>query len=99
MIELAKSNLFTPWTDPDSGVTSYILTHKVAPVQEAFYFVNESISGTTFRGRLIEETKVGDYPAVIPEVTGSAYITGFNHIFLDPDDPLGAEGFLLGQQL
>ncbi|MBN2393528.1 MAG: hypothetical protein JXR84_22535 [Anaerolineae bacterium] len=44
MIELAKSKLFTPWTDPDSGVTSYILTQKVAPVQEAFYFVNNSIT-------------------------------------------------------
>ena len=44
MIELTNSKLFTPWTDPDSGVTSYILTQKVAPVQEAFYFVNESIT-------------------------------------------------------
>ena len=43
-IELTRSSLFTPWTDPDSGVTSYILTHKVAPVQEAFYFVNESLT-------------------------------------------------------
>ncbi|MGC9396337.1 MAG: hypothetical protein ACP5J4_15950 [Anaerolineae bacterium] len=44
MIDLAKSKLFTPWTDPDSGVTSYILTQKVAPVQEAFYFVNNSVT-------------------------------------------------------
>ncbi|UCG54708.1 MAG: proline racemase family protein [Dehalococcoidia bacterium] len=62
-------------------------------------FVNESISGSAFRGRLIEETKVGEYPAVVPEITGSAYITGFNHVVLDPDDPLGAKGFLLGQKL
>lgn len=62
-------------------------------------FVNESITGTTFRGRLIEKTKVGEYPAVVPEITGSAYITGFNHIVLDPDDPLGSKGFLLGQKL
>lgn len=58
-------------------------------------FVNESIIGTTFRGKLIEETSVGQYPAVVPEVTGSANITGFNHFVLDPDDPLGPEGFLL----
>jgi len=59
-------------------------------------FVNESITGETFRGRLIDKTKVGKYPAVIPEITGSAYITGFNHIILDPDDPFGSKGFLLG---
>jgi len=62
-------------------------------------FVNESITGTTFRGRLIEKVKVGEYPAVVPEITGSAYITGFNHIVLDPDDPLGSKGFQLGQKL
>jgi len=60
-------------------------------------FINESITGTIFRGRLIAEAKVGEYPAVVPEITGSAYITAFNHIVLDPDDPFGAEGFLLGQ--
>ncbi|MEE9503681.1 MAG: proline racemase family protein [Thermodesulfobacteriota bacterium] len=62
-------------------------------------FVNESITGTIFRGRLIEKTKVGEYPAVRPEITGSAYITGFNHIVLDPDDPFGSKGFLLGQRI
>jgi len=61
-------------------------------------FVNEGITGTTFCGRLIEETRVGEYPAVVPEITGSAYITGFNHIILDPDDPFGTKGFLLGQK-
>ena len=62
-------------------------------------FVNEGITGTIFRGRLIGKTKVGEYPAVIPEITGSAYITGFNHIVLDPDDPFGAKGFLLGREI
>jgi len=62
-------------------------------------FVNEGIAGTIFRGRLIGKTKVGEYPAVIPEITGSAYISGFNHLVLDPDDPFGAKGFLLGQEI
>ena len=62
-------------------------------------FVNESITGAVFHGRLIEKTKVGEYPAVIPEITGSAYITGFNHIVLDPDDPFGVKGFVLGQKI
>jgi len=60
-------------------------------------FVNEGISGATFRGKLIKKTKVGEYPALVPEITGSAYITGFNHFLLDPDDPFGSKGFLIGQ--
>jgi proline racemase len=62
-------------------------------------FVNEGIAGTIFRGRLIGKTKVGEYPAVIPEITGSAYITGFNHLVLDREDPFGSKGFLLGQEI
>jgi proline racemase len=62
-------------------------------------FINEGIVGGTYRGRLIETTKVGDYEAVVPEITGNAYITGFSHIILDPDDPFGAKGFLLGQKI
>ena len=57
-------------------------------------FVYESIIGTMFKGRILEETKVGDYPAVIPEITGSAYITGFNHFTIDENDPV-KYGFLL----
>lgn len=51
-------------------------------------FVHESVVGTFFYGQLLEETKVGDYPAVIPEITGSAYITGYNHFVVDEDDPV-----------
>jgi len=61
-------------------------------------FINESITGTIFRGRLIEKVEVGEYKAVVPEITGSAYITGFNHFILDPDDPFGLEGFLIGKR-
>jgi len=59
-------------------------------------FINESIAGVTFQGRLIGKTRVGKFPAVVPEITGSAYITGFNHFVLDPDDPFGSKGFLIG---
>ena len=62
-------------------------------------FVNESITGAVFRGRLIEKTKIGEYQAVVPEITGSAHVSGFNHIVLDPDDPFGLEGFRLGQKI
>ena len=57
-------------------------------------FVNESFIGTRFTGRLIEETTVGDRPAVVPTVTGRAWITGTANYLLDPDDPFPA-GFVL----
>ena len=57
-------------------------------------FVNESLIGTRFFGRLVEETRIGSYRAVVPEVTGSASITGYHTFVLDPDDPL-PDGFLL----
>ena len=54
----------------------------------------ESILGSTFTGRVVETTEVGGLPAVIPEVTGTARITGRNEMWLDPHDPLGS-GFLI----
>jgi len=44
MIDPAESNLFVAWTDPTSAVTSYILQERVAPLQQSFYFVNESMT-------------------------------------------------------
>ena len=57
-------------------------------------FVVESIVGSTFTGRLRGETAVGPYDAVVPEVAGSAHLTGRCEFAVDPEDPLG-EGFLL----
>ncbi|MFG3307092.1 proline racemase family protein [Streptomyces wuyuanensis] len=57
-------------------------------------FVNESFIGTEFTGRLMGETTVGGLPAVIPTVTGRAWITGTAQYFLDPSDPFPG-GFLL----
>jgi proline racemase len=59
-------------------------------------FVSESLIGSKFYGRLVEETRVGDLPAVIPTIRGSAYISGFQQFVLDPRDPWPA-GFFLGQ--
>ena len=42
--QLAEHPHFTPWTDPVSGVVSYVLTERVAPVQQSFYFTNASVS-------------------------------------------------------
>lgn len=57
-------------------------------------FVNESYIGSRFVGRLVEETTVAGRPAVIPTVTGRAWVTGTAQYFLDPTDPFPA-GFLL----
>jgi proline racemase len=57
-------------------------------------FINESFIGSRFIGRLVEETTVGDLPAVIPTITGRAWITGTAQYMLAPDDPFPA-GFLL----
>jgi proline racemase len=57
-------------------------------------FVNESIIGTRFVGRLIDETEVGGVPAVVPEVTGRAWITAMGQYLLDERDPFPA-GFAL----
>ena len=57
-------------------------------------YVHESILGSTFEGKIVEETMVGDFKAVIPQITGSAYITGINQLFIDDRDPY-KHGFLL----
>ena len=54
----------------------------------------ESIIGTRFSGRILRTTTFGPYPAVIPEVTGTAHITGRNEFWIDPSDPL-RDGFIL----
>ena len=56
--------------------------------------VIESIIGSRFTVRVLEETEYGPFPAVIPEVEGSASITGRNEFLIDPDDPL-RDGFIL----
>jgi proline racemase len=58
-------------------------------------FVHEGILGTTFTGRLIEETKVGPYRAVVPTISGQAWITGFAQYVVDPEDPF-PNGFTVG---
>jgi proline racemase len=62
-------------------------------------FRHEGILGTVFTGRLVEETTIGSgdaaRPAVVPEITGRAWITGFAQYVVDPDDPF-PDGFTVG---
>jgi proline racemase len=57
-------------------------------------FVNESIIGSRFTGRLVEEVALGATTGVIPEVSGRAWITGMGQYLLDPTDPFPS-GFVL----
>ena len=57
-------------------------------------FVTESVLGLVFYGKLVRETNVGGIKAVVPEVTGRAFITGVNQLMIDEDDPL-KYGYLL----
>lgn len=58
-------------------------------------FRYESFTGSVFRGVIKEEASIGDYKAVIPQITGSAYITGMGTYVIDPTDPL-KYGFSVG---
>ncbi|HKF14183.1 MAG TPA: proline racemase family protein [Gaiellaceae bacterium] len=53
-----------------------------------------SVLGTTFDGRIVAETRIGDRAAIVPAIRGSAWITGITQVFVDPDDPF-PEGYLL----
>jgi trans-L-3-hydroxyproline dehydratase len=54
----------------------------------------ESLIGSRFTGRIAETVEVGGLAGIIPEVSGTAYITGQNTFLIDPDDPL-KDGFIL----
>jgi proline racemase len=58
-------------------------------------FVHESIVGSLFTGRLVEEAMLGDQAAVVPTITGSGWITGIAQYVVDPTDPF-PEGFTVG---
>jgi proline racemase/trans-L-3-hydroxyproline dehydratase len=57
-------------------------------------FVSESIIGTRFMGRIVGETKVGEFNAILPRVSGRAHLTGLHQFVLDPEDPF-PHGFFL----
>ena len=53
-----------------------------------------SLIGSTFRGRIVGDTRVGDRAAIVPAIAGRAWITGFHQYVLDPDDPY-PQGYVL----
>src|SRR5262249_36325085 len=53
-----------------------------------------SVIGSTFEGRIVDETRVGALSAITPGIRGSAWITGVTQVLIDPSDPF-PEGYLL----
>jgi proline racemase len=58
-------------------------------------FRHEGILGTVFTGRVVEQSRVGEYAAIVPTITGQAWITGFATYVVDPTDPF-PDGFTIG---
>lgn len=71
------------------------LLHARGAMKTGDIFRARSIIGSRFEGRIIRTTRVGSIPAIVPEITGRAWITGIHQHLLDPDDPW-PEGYRLG---
>lgn len=78
-----------------SGTSARLaLLHREGALRPGETLVHRSILGTEFAARIVDKVQVAGRPAVVTEIEGSAFLTGFHHFVLDPDDPI-ATGFLL----
>lgn len=77
-----------------TGVSGRLAIHHARGEIRDEPMVVESIIGSRFGGRIVEETTYGPYAAVVPEIEGTAHITGRHEFLIDPQDPL-KDGFIL----
>ena len=70
------------------------IIHAKGEIKVGEAIIIESIIGSTFSVKVVATTTFGHYDAVIPEVSGNAYITGKNTFWINPEDPL-KDGFIL----
>jgi trans-L-3-hydroxyproline dehydratase len=80
-----------------TGVSARLaLHHAKGEIAEGQQIIIESLLGeiSAFGGRVAGRAQVGPYEAIVPEVSGTAFITGRHEFFIDPDDKLG-QGFFL----
>jgi len=70
------------------------ILHAKGKIKLGESIIIESIIGSTFSVKVVTTTTFGHYDAVIPEVSGNAYITGMNTFWINPEDPL-KNGFVL----
>ena len=79
-----------------TGTSAKLATlHHWGEIKVGEEFIYESFIGTTFKGVIKETTKVADFDAVIPMITGSCYLTGVGTYLIDGTDPL-KYGFQVG---
>ncbi len=78
-------------TGTSAKLANLYASGRIAPGEP---YVHESVIDTRFTGRVLEETTVGPYPAVVTEIAGRGFVTGLHQFVVDPDDPT-AEGFLV----
>ncbi len=78
-----------------SGTSARLaLLHATGELAVGDVLQHRSIVNSEFTGRIVEESRVADLPAVITDIEGSAHLTGRHEFILEPTDPLGS-GFLL----
>ena len=78
-----------------SGVSGRMAIHRARKELEIGQKMRiESITGSIFTGSVVSDTTFGEFPAVIPEVEGTAFITGMHTFAIDPADPM-KNGFIL----
>ena len=84
--------------DPSAGVTgtsaAMAILDAMGLLPDDQDFIHEGMTGALLRGRVVRRTRVGDHPAVVTEITGTAWITGEHTFVLDDEDPF-REGYRL----
>ena len=90
MVRASGSVDRSPGGTGTSAVMAVLDAMGLLPDHQAF--VHESLSGALFRGRPLHRTIVADFPALVTEIEGSAWITGEHRFFLDDDDPFREGG-------
>ena len=79
-----------------TGTSAKLATlHHWGEIKVGEEFKYESFIGSIFKGVIKETTKVADFDAVVPMITGSCYLTGFGTYLIDDKDPL-KYGFIVG---
>jgi trans-L-3-hydroxyproline dehydratase len=98
--EVTRNAVIVPPGRLDRSATGTGLSARLAVLQARGQMkVGDSMThaspiGSTFDGRIVEETRVGDVAAIVPAIRGSAWITGITQVLIDPTDPF-PEGYLL----
>lgn len=78
-----------------SGVSGRMAIHKARnEIDYGEKMIIESITGSKFKGSIISEEDYSSFKAVIPQVEGTAHITGMQTFVIDPNDPM-KDGFIL----